>query len=88
MSSATAIARGKMTPGKVLLHPHKAPKAVKRLFDEIEGQEERVELNLYVVGYEPEPEGDGAADREPPPDKSPTFPGPQEGSESSESESS
>src|SRR5471032_222479 len=54
--AATAIARGKMTPGKVLLHPHKAPKAVKRLFDEIEGQEERVELNLYVVGYEPEPE--------------------------------
>jgi succinate dehydrogenase / fumarate reductase iron-sulfur subunit len=88
--AATAIARGKMTPGKVLLHPHKAPKAVKRLFDEIEEQEERVELNLYVVGYEPEPEpeGDGAADREPPPDKSPTFPGPQEGSESSESESS
>jgi succinate dehydrogenase / fumarate reductase iron-sulfur subunit len=109
-TAATAMARGKMTVAKVLLHPHKAPKEVKRLFDEIEGQEERVELNLYVVGYEeePEPEGDGAADREAPPepsvpagepeaptgpagappDKSPTFRGPEEGSEPSESETS
>jgi succinate dehydrogenase iron-sulfur subunit len=92
---ATALARRKVTPAKALLHQHKAPKEVKRLFDEIDGRQQRVELNLYVSGYEddprhaphsddptrlhaesesPEPEG--------PPDKSPTFPGPdQEDSE-------
>jgi len=106
---ATALARGKVTPAKALLHQHKAPKEVKRLFDEIDGREERVELNLYVSGYEddprhaphsddatplqPEAESTGAEEREPPeepsmpepegpPDKSPTFPGPdQEDSE-------
>ena len=36
------------------------PRTVKRIFDEVEGREERVELNLYVTGYEDEPE-DGAA---------------------------
>jgi succinate dehydrogenase / fumarate reductase iron-sulfur subunit len=49
---ATALARGKVTPAKALLHPHKAPKAVKKIFDTIEGHAERLELNLYVVGYE------------------------------------
>jgi succinate dehydrogenase / fumarate reductase iron-sulfur subunit len=53
-TAATAMARGKMTPAKVLLHPHKAPKEVKRLFDKIESKEERFELNLYVTGYEDE----------------------------------
>jgi succinate dehydrogenase / fumarate reductase iron-sulfur subunit len=48
----TALARGKVTPAKALLHPHKAPKELKRIFKEIEGREERYELNLYVVGYE------------------------------------
>jgi succinate dehydrogenase / fumarate reductase iron-sulfur subunit len=48
----TALARGKMTPRTALGHPHKAPQEVKRLFDAIEGREERVELNLYVVGEE------------------------------------
>jgi hypothetical protein len=38
----------------MLGHPHKAPKTVKKLFDEIDNQEPRVELNLYVVGYEDE----------------------------------
>jgi succinate dehydrogenase / fumarate reductase, iron-sulfur subunit len=53
---ATALARGKITPKTALLHTHKAPREVKRLFDEIDGREERVELNLYVTGYEDEPE--------------------------------
>ncbi len=52
----TALARRKVTPQKALLHPHKAPKEVKRLFDEIDGREDRVELNLYVTGYEDDSE--------------------------------
>ena len=48
--------RGKMTPGKALLHPHKAPKAVQADLRQIEGREQRIELNLYVTGYEDEPE--------------------------------
>jgi succinate dehydrogenase / fumarate reductase iron-sulfur subunit len=55
-TAVTGIRRGKMTPAKILLHPHKAPKEVKQLFDTIEGNKERVELNLYVVGYEDDPE--------------------------------
>jgi succinate dehydrogenase / fumarate reductase iron-sulfur subunit len=51
-----AMARGKMSPKLALLHTHKAPNEVKRLFEEIEGRDERVELNLYVSGYEDEPE--------------------------------
>ena len=47
--------RGKMTPKTALLHTHKAPKEVKQIFDTIEGREDRVELNLYVVGYEDDP---------------------------------
>ncbi len=58
-TAATAMARGKMTPKKALGHPHKAPKEVKRLFDEIDGREQRVELNLYVTGYEDDPEEGG-----------------------------
>jgi hypothetical protein len=49
---ATALARGKVTPQKALLHPHKASKEVKRIFEKVEGREERVELNLYIVGYD------------------------------------
>ena len=44
------LRRGKMTPQKALLHQHKAPKDVKRIFEQIEGRESRYELNLYVVG--------------------------------------
>jgi succinate dehydrogenase / fumarate reductase iron-sulfur subunit len=67
----TAIAglmKGKMTPQKLLLHQHKAPAEVKKLFDKIEGREERNELNLYVSGYEdePEPHAEGAEGREAP----------------------
>jgi len=52
-----ALMRRKVTPGKALLHPHKAPKEVKRIFDVIEGREQRYELNLYISGYDEEPEG-------------------------------
>ncbi len=48
------LLRGKMTLPKILLHPHKAPKAVKRYFDEIDGKAQRYELNLYVSGEDEE----------------------------------
>jgi succinate dehydrogenase / fumarate reductase, iron-sulfur subunit len=59
--AAKALARGKMTAKTALTHPHKAPKEVKRIFDEIEGREQRVELNLYVTGYEDDPEDQATA---------------------------
>jgi succinate dehydrogenase iron-sulfur subunit len=42
---------GKVTPKKALLHP-KLPdqKQVRRIIKEIESQDERIELNLYIVG--------------------------------------
>jgi succinate dehydrogenase / fumarate reductase iron-sulfur subunit len=49
-----ALQRGKVTPKKALLHQHKAPKEVKRIFEHVHDKEERYELNLYVVGYEDE----------------------------------
>jgi succinate dehydrogenase / fumarate reductase iron-sulfur subunit len=68
------LTKGKMTPQKLLLHAHKAPAEVKRLFETIESKPERNELNLYVSGYEDEPEehseGEGAAGREPPEEQS------------------
>jgi succinate dehydrogenase / fumarate reductase, iron-sulfur subunit len=51
-----ALRRGKVTPPKALLHPHKAPKDVKRIFRQIHEKDDRYELNLYVVGYEDEEE--------------------------------
>ncbi len=57
-SALTAMRRGKMSPTAPLAHPHKAPKEVRDLFDEIEGREERIELNLYVTGYEDAPENE------------------------------
>jgi succinate dehydrogenase / fumarate reductase iron-sulfur subunit len=59
------LMKGKMTPQKLLLHQHKAPKEVKRLFDEIEGRPERNELNLYISGVEDEP-AEATSEREPP----------------------
>jgi succinate dehydrogenase / fumarate reductase iron-sulfur subunit len=46
------LIRGKVTPRKALLHQHKAPKDVKRIFETIDGKPERYELNLYISGYE------------------------------------
>src|SRR3954454_18428648 len=54
-----ALQRGKVTPGGALLHKHKAPKEVKRIFRDVHDREERYELNLYVVGEEDEPEPPG-----------------------------
>jgi len=66
------LSRGKMTPRTALGHPHKAPPEVKKLFDTIDGKPKRYELNLYVSGYEdePEPNAEGAAGREPPAEQS------------------
>ena len=47
-----ALQRGKVTPAKALLHSHKAPDAVKRIFRDVHDREERYELNLYVAGEE------------------------------------
>jgi succinate dehydrogenase / fumarate reductase iron-sulfur subunit len=47
-----ALLRRKVTPRKALLHPHKAPKGVKRIYEEVESHEQRYELNLYVSGYD------------------------------------
>jgi len=58
-TAATAMARGKMKPMMALKSAHKAPKEVKRIFDEVEGRAERVELNLYVTGYEDDPAEEG-----------------------------
>jgi len=71
-TAATALTRGKMTPRTVLGHPHKASPEVKKLFDTIDGKQQRYELNLYVTGYEdePEPDAEGAAGREPPSEQS------------------
>jgi succinate dehydrogenase / fumarate reductase, iron-sulfur subunit len=79
--------------------------AIQKIYSKVEGRPRRVELNLYVSGYEDddqpppsEPGGSSASTRgdaqtsgvgAAPADKSPTFPGPGEGtpSHSSESES-
>jgi succinate dehydrogenase / fumarate reductase, iron-sulfur subunit len=84
----TGVMRGKMSP-KIALFGHKLPKreltALKGIYEKIEGRDQRVELNLYVSGYEDDPE---PAPSEPGlTDKSPTFPGPGEASESASSES-
>jgi succinate dehydrogenase / fumarate reductase iron-sulfur subunit len=95
----TGLRRGKMSP-KIALFGHKLPKAdlssLKRIYSTVEGRPQRIELNLYVSGYEDEPESSTPADSDSPsdksptfpgPDKSPTFPGPGEGSSGSSSES-
>jgi succinate dehydrogenase / fumarate reductase iron-sulfur subunit len=59
-----ALQRGKVNP-KIALLGHKIPKqdldSVKRIFKRVHDEEERYELNLYVVGEEEDP-GDGAED--------------------------
>jgi succinate dehydrogenase / fumarate reductase iron-sulfur subunit len=44
------LARGKMTPQKLVLHQHKAPAEVQRLFDQIESRPQRNEFNIYISG--------------------------------------
>jgi succinate dehydrogenase / fumarate reductase iron-sulfur subunit len=101
----TGVIRGKMSP-KIALFGHKLPEAdlqaLKRIYDTVENRPERIELNLYVVGDEDDPEpppaepgassastaGDASTTSDPgPADKSPTFPGPGEESQSASSES-
>ena len=77
LSSLPAVAKGVLrgkVPPKLALLGHKIPKrdltAVKRLYGTIEGRGRRNELNLYVTGYEDEPDaaasGNGAAGHEAP----------------------
>jgi succinate dehydrogenase / fumarate reductase iron-sulfur subunit len=54
----TAVRRGKVTPQKALLHPHKADKSVKKIFEHVSDQEKRYELNLYVVGKDEDTEAE------------------------------
>ncbi len=74
------LARGKMTPKTALLHSHKAPKAVTQDFDRIESREPRLELNLYVSGYEDEDEPAATASEPDATERAPdTAPGSEEG---------
>jgi len=52
---------GKVNPIKAVVH-HKLPdqKQVRRIFKEIESKDDRLELNLYIVGEEAEDEDQGA----------------------------
>src|SRR6201991_4653124 len=51
-----AVKRRKVTPAGALLHSHKAPKEVKRIFRHVHDKEASYELNLYVVGVEEDDE--------------------------------
>jgi succinate dehydrogenase / fumarate reductase, iron-sulfur subunit len=51
----TALMRRKVTPAKALRHPHRKEfKGLRQYFDKVEGRDERLELNLYIVGEEEE----------------------------------
>jgi len=67
-SITRALLRRKVTPQNALLHPHKASKEVKRIFDKVEGRPERLEFNLYVSGTEDEPDAPGSEDEQGPND--------------------
>jgi succinate dehydrogenase / fumarate reductase, iron-sulfur subunit len=86
----TGVLRGKVNP-KIAMFGHKLAKPdlgqLKQIYTEVEGRPQRDELNLYVTGYEDEPEHTEQPPIEGPPDKSPTFPGPTEQSETAPSES-
>jgi succinate dehydrogenase / fumarate reductase iron-sulfur subunit len=56
-AAVRAVASGKVTPKKVFLHPKLPDQSqVRRIFKEIESKDERIELNLYIVGEEAETE--------------------------------
>ncbi|GAC1321665.1 MAG: succinate dehydrogenase/fumarate reductase iron-sulfur subunit [Thermoleophilaceae bacterium] len=50
-TAARGVMSGKVSPVKALIH-HKLPdqKQIKRIYKEIESKDERLELNLYIVG--------------------------------------
>ncbi len=52
-TAVRGLRSGKVSPKKALMHP-KLPdqKQVRRIFKEIESKDERLELNLYIVGEE------------------------------------
>ena len=52
-TAVRGLTSGKVTPRKVLLHP-KLPDQdkVRKIFHEVESHDERIELNLYIVGEE------------------------------------
>jgi succinate dehydrogenase iron-sulfur subunit len=56
---AAAVVRRKVSPTLPLVHPHKAPPGVTGIYETVEGRKERIELNLYVTGYEDTPENEG-----------------------------
>ena len=67
-TAARGLKSGKVTPKKALLHP-KLPDQdqVRRIFNEIESHDERIELNLYIVGETPRRgrrDGEGVRNRE------------------------
>ena len=53
-TAVRGLKSGKVSPKKALFH-HKLPdqKQVKRIFKEIETKDERLELNLYIIGENP-----------------------------------
>jgi succinate dehydrogenase / fumarate reductase iron-sulfur subunit len=55
-----AVLRGKVNP-KVAMLGHKIPKAdlksVQRIYDKVEARDERIELNLYITGYDEDAPG-------------------------------
>jgi succinate dehydrogenase / fumarate reductase iron-sulfur subunit len=59
-SITKALVRRKVTPMGAL-KPHRIPKddlkQVQRIYDTIEGRDARIELNLYISGYDEEEEG-------------------------------
>src|SRR3954447_1928343 len=60
-----ALMRRKVTPKGALVGdkiPAEDRKAVKRIFETVHGRDDRVELNLYISGYEDEEESAGAGD--------------------------
>src|SRR4029453_12933557 len=59
-----ALMRRKVTPGKALRHPHKAPKDVKAIYERVEGRDERYELNLYISGFDEDDTPAAAGERE------------------------
>ena len=47
-----ALRTGKVTLPKALLHQHKASPEIKRIFETVEGRDQRLEYNIYISGNE------------------------------------
>jgi succinate dehydrogenase / fumarate reductase, iron-sulfur subunit len=64
-SIVRALMRRKVTPMGAL-RPHKIPKEdraqVERIYERVEGRDERLELNLYITGFEDEDEPAGESE--------------------------